>query len=105
MDARSMRRTFVKGVGSGLNVVWPVLSMLLGAMIALGMAIGALEGWSMHESVYFALVSGLTIGYGDLVPRSLATRAMAVAIGGCGILLTALVAAVAVQALTAARER
>ena len=50
----------------------------------------------------------ITIGYGDLAPRTLLTRVLAVAIGFCGVLLTALVAAVAVKALTAAhgdRER
>jgi hypothetical protein len=104
MDARTMRRTFVRELGTGLLVVWPVLSMLLAAMALLGILIGAIEGWSMHESVYFAFVSGLTIGYGDLVPKTRATRLMAIAIGACGILLTALVAAVAVQALTQARE-
>jgi hypothetical protein len=50
---------------------------------------------------YFAFVSGLTIGYGDLAPKSLLTRTLAVLIGICGVLVTALVAAVAVKALTA----
>jgi len=46
-------------------------------------------------------VSGRTIGYGDLAPKSLLTRALAIVIGACGVLLTALVAAIAVKALTA----
>jgi hypothetical protein len=58
----------------------------------------------VHESIYFAFVSGLTIGYGDFAPKSLLTRALAILIGVCGILVTALVAAVAVKALTAALE-
>jgi ion channel len=53
---------------------------------------------------YFAFVSGLTIGYGDLAPKSLLTRTLAVLIGICGVLVTALVAAVAVKALTAATD-
>ena len=28
------------------------------------------EGWSVIDSVYFAVVTGMTIGYGDLVPQS-----------------------------------
>ena len=105
MDDRKLRRTFVAGLRFGLRVVWPILSMLLVAMVALGLAIGVLEGWSVQQSVYFAFVSGLTIGYGDLVPTTLLTRAMAIAIGVCGVLVTALVAAVAVKALTSAQER
>ena len=89
----------------GLRVVWPVLSGLLATIVALGLVIGLIEGWSVHESMYFAFVSGLTIGYGDFSPTTLATRTMAIAIGVCGILLTAVVAAVAVKALTTAMER
>jgi hypothetical protein len=97
-DPRTMRRAFARGLLTGVQVVWPVLSGLLVAIVALGVVIGTIEGWSLQESIYFAFVSGLTIGYGDLVPKSLLTRALAVAIGICGILLTALVAAIAVKA-------
>jgi len=65
--------------------------------------IGLIEGWSVQESIYFAFVSGLTIGYGDLAPKTLLTRMLAILIGVCGVLLTALVAAVAVKALTMVR--
>jgi hypothetical protein len=99
-----VRRNFLSGLFTGLRVVWPILSGLLGLMLALGLVIGLREGWSMQESAYFAFVSGLTIGYGDLVPKTLLTRALAIAIGVCGVLLTALLAAVAVKALTAATE-
>jgi hypothetical protein len=102
MDSRTMRRQFVAGLFTGLRVVWPILSVLLGLIIALGLVVGLVEGWSVHESIYFAFVSGLTIGYGDLAPKSLLTRVLAILIGVCGVLVTALVAAVAVKALTAA---
>ena len=68
MDSRTLRRNFVAGMLIGLRVVWPILSVLLGLIVALGLVIGLLEGWSVHESIYFAFVSGLTIGYGDLAP-------------------------------------
>lgn len=103
MDSRKMRRAFANGLVTGLQVVWPILSALLGVIVALGLVVGLLEGWSIQESIYFAFVSGLTIGYGDLAPKLLMTRALAIAIGVCGVLFTALVAAVAVGALTAAR--
>ena len=99
-----MRRIFVNGLTVGLRVVWPVVSGLIGAIAALGFVTGMIESWSVQESLYFAFVSGLTIGYGDFSPRSLVGRTLAIAIGFCGILLTALVAAVAVQALQAAES-
>jgi hypothetical protein len=104
MASRTLRRKFVAGLRTGLGVVWPILSFLLGLMASLGVLVGLLEGWSVHESIYFAFVSGLTIGYGDLAPKSLLTRVLAILIGVCGVLVTALVAAIAVKALTAATD-
>ena len=104
MDSRTLRRKFTIGLVTGLRVVWPILSALLGLIVGLGLVIGVIEGWSIHESIYFAFVSGLTIGYGDLAPKTFATRVLAIMIGICGVLLTALVAAVAVKALTAATD-
>jgi Ion channel len=101
MDSRSMRRNFLAGLLVGLRVVWPILSGLLSLIIALGLVIGRIEDWTITESVYFAFVSGLTIGYGDLAPKTVLTRLLAILIGICGVLLTALVAAVAVRAFTA----
>ena len=104
MDSRTLRKNFVVGLLAGLRVVWPILSVLLALIIALGVVVGLIEGWSLHESIYFAFVSGLTIGYGDLAPKSLLTRVLAILIGVCGVLLTALVAAIAVKALTTAQD-
>lgn len=53
----------------------------------------------MIDGVYFAFVTGLTVGYGDLVPKLLLSRAIAIALGFCGILLTGLVAAISVYSL------
>lgn len=96
-----LRRTFFVALLAGLRVVWPILSALLALIVGLGIVIGMLEGWSLYDSVYFAFVSGLTIGYGDLAPKRTVTRALAILIGICGVLVTGLVAAVAVKALSA----
>jgi Ion channel len=104
MNPRILRRNFLRGLFRGLRVVWPILSVLLGLIVALGLVVGLVEDWSIQESIYFAFVSGLTIGYGDLAPKFLLTRVLAVVIGLCGVLLTALMAAIAVKALTEATE-
>ena len=98
-----MRKKFAAGLFFGLRVVWPVLSALLVAIVGLGLLIGLIEGWSVSDSIYFAFVSGLTIGYGDLAPKTFTARVLAILIGICGVLLTGLVAAVAVKALGAVR--
>jgi hypothetical protein len=88
----------------GLKIVWPIVSGLLAVMVALGMVIAWREGWGLAEGIYFAFVSGLTIGYGDLVPKHPMSRTLAIAIGATGILLTGLVAAIAVRALDRATK-
>jgi len=105
MATNKTRREFVSGLTFGLRVVWPILSILIAAIAVLGLIIGYVEGWSIHDSIYFAFVSGLTIGYGDLAPKTMLGRTLAIFIGVCGVLLTGLIAAVAVKALTVIRER
>jgi hypothetical protein len=99
--AKSVRRRFLAALARGLYVTWPVLSAVLVIEVALGLLIGFVEGWSLGEAVYFSFITGLTIGYGDIVPRQALTRALAVVIGFGGILLTGLVAGIAVNAMRA----
>ena len=84
------------------RVVWPIFSGILLVMVGCGVLIGRIEGWRVDEALYFTFVTGLTIGYGDFAPQHVAGRLLALVIGFAGIVLTGLVAAVAVQALRAA---
>ena len=68
-------------------------------MLALGIVIGRLEDWPLLDAIYFTFVSGLTIGYGDLVPKRPLSRALAIGIGLIGVLLVGLIVALAVRAL------
>jgi hypothetical protein len=101
---RELRRNFLKALGTEIRVIWPILSGLVGVQWMLGLTIGYLEGWRVSDSTYFTFVTGLTIGYGDLVPARISTRLIAVAIGFIGIVLSGLVAAVAVRALQEATK-
>jgi hypothetical protein len=47
----------------------------------------------------FTFVTGLTIGYGDIVPQQALTRALAIGIGISGLFLTGLIAGIAVYAM------
>lgn len=99
-----MRRVFFLELWNGLKLVWPIVSGLLAGMVLLGMVIAWREGWHFGDGLYFAFVSGLTIGYGDLVPKHPLSRTLAIVIGFTGILLTGLVAAIAVRALERASK-
>lgn len=105
MDSRKMRRGFAVELLRGLQIVWPILSILLALIVVLGVIVGIREGWTVQDSIYFAFVTALTIGYGDFAPTGFLTRMLAILTGACGILVTALIAAVAVRALTLVRER
>jgi divalent metal cation (Fe/Co/Zn/Cd) transporter len=93
---------FLYALVQQLRVVWPIFSGILLAMVGAGLVVGRIEDWRVDEALYFTFVTGLTIGYGDFSPQHLLTRLLAVAIGFAGIVMTGLVAAVAVQALRAA---
>ena len=99
-----LRRRFLAAFWRELGIVWPILSGIIGFQLTVGVVIGFFEGWPLRDSAYFTFVTGLTIGYGDLVPSHLVTRIAAVAIGLSGILLTGLVAAIGVRALQQATE-
>ena len=99
MQPRQIRHIFFRELFQLFRVVWPIISCVLFAMIGPGLLIGHIEGWSIDEALYFTFVTGLTIGYGDLTPRHVVSRLLAVMIGFAGILLTGLVVALSVEAL------
>jgi len=104
-QSAELRRRFLFALWQELRVIWPILSGLVCVQLVLGMLVGYFEGWRISDATYFTFVTGLTIGYGDLVPARLLTRVIAVVIGFSGILLTGLVAAVAVRALQEATRQ
>lgn len=84
--------TYVRDVILGL-----VFLMLIGAI-----AISHFENMRLGDAIYFACVTGLSVGYGDIVPVTPAGRILSVAIGMIGLVFTGLVIAVATRALTEA---
>jgi len=96
---KKMRQRFFVALGHAFHVTWPVLSAILAFQLALGLLTGFVEGWSLGDAVYFTFITGLTIGYGDLVPRQALTRALSIVIGFSGLFATGLIAAIAVHAM------
>src|SRR6478752_3548901 len=99
---KTVRRRFFLALGRAIHLTWPVLSTILAVQVALGLLIGFVEGWSVGDAMYFTFITGLTIGYGDLVPRQALTHACAIGIGFFGVFATALIAAIAVHAMRSA---
>jgi ion channel len=96
---KTVRRRFFVALAHAVHLAWPILSIILAIQVALGLLIGFVEGWSVGDAIYFTFVTGLTIGYGDIVPRQALTRALAIGVGLSGLFLTGLIAGIAVYAL------
>jgi hypothetical protein len=97
-----MRRRFVRALGRELVVVWPILFGLVIWQLFLGVLVSLIERWRLGDALYFTYVTGLTIGYGDLVPRHALSRILSALIALSGVLLMGLVAAIGVKALQSA---
>lgn len=104
MRSVEMRRRFARALRHEVHVVWPVFSGLLIYQIVLDFFVGLIEGGRGGDSLWFTIIIGLTIGYGDFVPRAVAGRILSILIGIGGILLTGLVVAVGVKALNVVAE-
>ena len=84
------------------RAIWhvKVVSVALIALIVAGAgAITVFEKMPFADTLYFALITGLTIGYGDIVPQNPLGRVVAVLIGFIGILFTGLMVAALVYAV------
>ncbi len=93
------RHIFYLEMARGLKIVWPVIIGPLLILFLLGFVVGRLEGWNFVDSFYFTCITGLTIGYGDLVPGSPLTRLLTIGIGINGVILMGIITSVAVSAL------
>ncbi len=97
--AAHVRHEFYKTVWFYFRVVWPIFSILIFVIVLFGLIIGYLEGWKPFDGIYFAFVTGLTIGYGDLAPKLAVSRVLAIMLGFNGVLMTAIFAAISIRAI------
>jgi xanthine/uracil permease len=102
--ARNIQRRFFSALLHQLYLLWPIISGVLIVMVGCGLVVSRIEDWGLGDALYFTFVTGLTIGYGDLVPKHGLSRILALVIGFCGIVMTGIVAAVSVQALSHAER-
>jgi len=99
-DLKSFNRHFIHA----LSKIQGILYGLLAWLVVDAAAIAYFEKMHFADALYFTLVTGLTIGYGDIVPVTLAGRVFAILTGLVGILITGLIVAVAVYALRATMQ-
>ena len=76
-----------------------LLALNLLLMALGGVVIAKLESISLGDGIYFAFITGLTIGYGDIAPATTWGRILSVAVGLIGTLFAGLTVAIASRAL------
>ncbi len=93
---------------SFFRMSWDLRSVFLVQLVLIfagAVSIAATEKIPMGDAIYFAFVTGLTIGYGDIVAHSVTGRVVSVFLGLVGILFTGLIVAVAVHAMREAWDK
>jgi voltage-gated potassium channel len=89
------------------HALWKIQGIVYGLAIWLvvnAAAIAYFEKMPFADALYFTLVTGLTIGYGDIAPVTIGGRVIAILTGLLGILITGVIVAAAVYALKGAMK-
>jgi voltage-gated potassium channel len=77
--------------------------LLLGLVIIIcGIMIARFDNLPLQESVYFAFITALTVGLGDVVPKSTAARFITIILAFIGVVLVGVIIGVTVHALETA---
>jgi hypothetical protein len=85
-----------------LIIIWRLSAVLLAMFTVVVISAGAIsliENRPFGESLYFTFITGLTIGYGDIVVKTPIARLIAVLLGLIGIIFTGIVVAAAIRAV------
>ena len=94
--------SFLKELGIGIWLTFPLLLSLAIVIAALGRIAGKAEGWKPFDSFYWSFITATTVGYGDLRPTKVRSRVIAIVIGILGLTFTGIIIALAVHAGTVA---
>jgi voltage-gated potassium channel Kch len=90
-----------------LHMLWHVRGVILVLAVALfscAVIISRVEGVPFVDALYFTLITGLTIGYGDIVPTTTAGRVLSVLAGVIGVIFVGLIVAIATRSLALAAQ-
>jgi voltage-gated potassium channel len=96
--------SFTRHFFHALSKIQGIVYGLFAWLVVDAAAIAYFEKMPFADGLYFTFVTGLTIGYGDITPVTLAGRVVAILTGLLGILITGLIVAVAVYAVRATME-
>ncbi|GAA0399990.1 hypothetical protein GCM10009133_06060 [Cocleimonas flava] len=78
-------------------LTFPTLILFSIVIAVLGLVVGKKEGWTNFDAIYWAFITALTVGYGDLRPTKKSSRIFALLISVIGIMLFGIVVAITVN--------
>lgn len=90
--------TFIKILLWGIYLMAPVMIVMFVIIIVLGLIVGRIEAWTKFDSLYWAFITALTIGYGDIKPTKKRSRVISIVLGTFGIMLTGILVGITVEA-------
>jgi voltage-gated potassium channel len=85
-----------------LRVIWHVRSVILamfGWLMVGAVVIAYVEKMPFGDALYLSFITGLSVGFGDIVPKTLIGRFIVILIGFTGVLFTGLVVAAIVETI------
>jgi voltage-gated potassium channel len=90
---------FVQTFAHYASHIREVIASLLLMVVFGGCAISTVEGIKLGDAVYFAFITALSIGYGDITPMTTIGKLVSVGIGLVGMLFVGVTVAIATRAL------
>lgn len=91
--------TYLRHLFYTLMLVRHVLVALFGLMLVGAGFIAFAEGMDFWKALYLTLITGLTVGYGDIAPTTVLGRIVSVLVGLTGLIFFGIVVAAANRAL------
>jgi voltage-gated potassium channel len=100
-------RIFIRFSYHFFSILWhfrAVFLSLIALMVGIAAAIRYFENMPFDDALYLSFITGLTIGYGDIVVKTPFGRIMAVLLGFIGIIFTGMMVAAAIRAVGESME-
>lgn len=89
---------FVLYFAHGMYLIAPILGLLLVVIISLGLVVARVESWSRFDAIYWAFITAMTVGYGDIRPTRKTSKSLSIIIAYTGLVLAGVSVAIALEA-------